>query len=318
MRKVEVVPYDKEWTEIYIAESEKIKEVFGGELLNIYHFGSTSVPGMVAKPIIDILVEVQDINKVDSFNSYIIKQGYAPRGENDIEGRRYFIKGNDIKRTHHLHIYQTGAKEIAKHLAFRDYLIENQNESERYKELKKDLSYNYPDNVKLYQEKKSSLVNELTEKALFWANENKKTSVMGFILREKEKGQFELLSLSFKSIPNAHWRVPGGGVEDNENLLAALHREIWEETGLSNLTLIRKIGVLNYYKPYIKRNVERHDFLLLAPSDTLDSWEHKVRGEDKDAGMYFEYKWIKSSNFLEIDGELRSFLTPKHIPELFN
>lgn len=318
MRKVEVVPYDKEWSEIYVAESEKIKEVFVGELLNIYHIGSTSVPGMVAKPIIDILVEVQEINKVDSFNSYMIKQGYEPRGENGIEGRRYFIKENDYKRTHHLHIYQTGAKEIVKHLAFRDYLIENQNESERYKELKQDLSQKFPDNAKLYQEKKSSLVNELTEKALFWANENKKTSVIGFILREKEKSQFELLSLSFKSIPNTHWRVPGGGVEDNENLLEALHREIWEETGLSNLILIRKIGVLNYYKPYIKRNVERHDFLFLATSYTLDSWEHKVSGEDKDAGMYFECKWIKNSNFLEIDGELRSFLTPKHIPELFN
>jgi GrpB-like predicted nucleotidyltransferase (UPF0157 family) len=191
MRKLEVVPYDKEWSEIY----EKIKEVFGGELLNIYHIGSTSVPGMVAKPIVDILVEVQEINKVDSFNSYMIKHGYAPRGENGIDGRRFFIKENNYKRTHHLHIYKTGAKEIVKHLAFRDYLIENQNELERYKDLKQDLSQNYPDNVKLYQEKKSLLVNELSEKALLWANENKKTSVMGFILREKEKGQFELLSL---------------------------------------------------------------------------------------------------------------------------
>lgn len=317
MRRAEVVSYNKNWLGQFIEESESIKEIFGEELLNIYHIGSTSVPGMVAKPIIDILIEVQDINNVDSYNCYMIEQGYIPKGEHGIEGRKYFIKGNENRRTHHIHIYQTGAEEIIKHLAFRDYLIENQNAFERYKERKQKLSQDYHDHIKLYQEKKAELVIELTEKAVSWANRNKKTSVMGFIIREKAKGQFELLTLSFKSTPNANWRVPGGGVENNESLLEALRREIREETGLSNLVLIRKIGILNYYKPYIKKNVIRHDFLLQAPSETLDSWVHKVSGADKDGGMYFEYKWIKSCDFLKIDGELRSFLTPKHIPELF-
>lgn len=149
----------------------KIKKIFGAELLHINHIGSTSVPGMVAKPIVDILVEVQDIKNIDSFNSDMKKFGYTPRGENGIPGRRYFIKG-DHKRTHHIHIYQTGAEAITKHLAFRDYLIENQNEVQAYSKLKQELSREYPDNVKLYQEKKSSFVNELTEKALIWAARN--------------------------------------------------------------------------------------------------------------------------------------------------
>ncbi|WP_169837618.1 NUDIX domain-containing protein [Salipaludibacillus agaradhaerens] len=62
-------------------------------------------------------------------------------------------------------------------------------------------------------------------------------------------------------------------VEDNENIVDTLHREILEETDLSNLKLVRKIGVHNYYKP-IKRNVGRYDFLLLVLSDTLGLWEH--------------------------------------------
>ena len=94
---------------------------------------------------------------------------------------------------------------------------------------------------------------------------------MGFILRKKDNRDYELLTLSFCSIPNACLRVPGGGVEKNESLVNALYREIREETGLSDVTLIRKIGTITYYKPFIKRNVERHDFLLLSPSDTSDS-----------------------------------------------
>ncbi|MFC7686404.1 GrpB family protein [Ureibacillus sp. GCM10028918] len=318
MRKAKVYLYDKNWIIAFSQESELIKGIFGGELLNIYHIGSTSIPGMAAKPIIDILIEVQEINTVDSFNREMKKLGYIPRGENGIKNRRYFVKEKDDKRTHHIHIYQTGAKEIIKHLAFRDYLIENQTEAEQYKVIKQEISQIYPHNVKLYQEQKSLVVNNLTEKALLWAGRNKKTSVTGFILREKETNNFELLSLSFQSIPNASWRVPGGGVEKNENLVDALYREIKEETGLIDLTLIREMGVLHYYKPYIKRIVERHDFLLLAPPNTADSWNHIVTGKDKDQGMVFEYKWLRENDFLNIDGELRSFLIPKYIPELFD
>lgn len=318
MRKLELISYNENWVKDFSGESIIIKRIFDSNLLNIYHIGSTSIPGMVAKPVIDILIEVQDINEIDSYTSEMKTLGYIARGENGIKDRRYFVKEKDYKRTHHVHIYQIGAKEIIQHLAFRDYLIEYQHEAEKYKNKKQEISKMHLGDIKLYQEKKSSFVNELTEKALMWANENKKTAVAGFILREKEKSNFELLSLSIQAIPNALWRVPGGGVEKNENLVEALYREIKEETGLTDLVLIRDIGVLHYYKPYIRRIVERHDFLLLAPPDTSDSWHQSVTGEDKDSGMIFEYKWIKANDLINIDGELRSFLTARYIPELFN
>lgn len=317
MRKVEICPYDESWIIAYCEEAELIKAIFGVDLLNIYHIGSTSIPGMAAKPIIDILIEVQALNRVDSFNSAMKNSGYISRGENGIKNRRYFVKEKDGNRTHHVHIYQTGAKEIARHLAFRDYLIDTPVEAEKYRLRKQEISQVYPANVKLYQEMKSSLVHDLTEKALNWASKNKKTSVMGFILREKETNNYELLSLSSQSIPNAFLRVPGGGVEKYENLVDALFREIREESGLTDLTLIRKIGIHYYYKPYIKRFVERHDFLLLASPDTADSWKHLVTGVDKDRGIIFEYRWLKEPEFPIIDGELRSYLTSKYIPELF-
>ena len=318
MRKVELIPFKESWAKKFSEESKRLKEIYDGELLNIHHIGSTSIPGMLAKPIIDILIEVQNIENIDLFNNNMKKLGYVPRGENGIVGRRYFIKENDNIRTHHVHIYQTGASEISKHLIFRDYLIENQHEAERYKEHKGNIYQTCSDNVKLYQEKKASLIFELTENGLNWANRNKKISVAGFILRERDNSKCELLTLSFCSIPNAYLRVPGGGVDGSESLEKALYREIKEETGLADLNLIRKMGTIIYYKPFIKRIVERHDFLLSSLSDTLDFWVHRVTGKDKDSGMFFEYKWIQSHDFLKIDGELRSFLSSKYIPELFN
>ncbi|WP_163539867.1 GrpB family protein [Gracilibacillus sp. YIM 98692] len=168
MRKVEIMPYDEAWPEKYLEASEEIKTVLGQELLYLYHIGSTSIPGMAAKPIIDILAEVQDIQRIDDYNNEMVKQGYTPKGENGIEGRRYFVKGNDEERTHHVHIFETGSKEIIKHLAFREYLTYHEQDMERYKKVKEDLAEKYPENVKLYQEEKASLIDELNQKALDW------------------------------------------------------------------------------------------------------------------------------------------------------
>lgn len=120
MRKLELLPFDKNWTENFKEESKRIKEIYGRELLKIHHIGSTSIPGMIAKPVLDILVEVQDISNVDYFNNEMKKLGYRPRGENGIGGRRFFTKENNNKRRHHVHIFQTGANQIVKHLVFRD------------------------------------------------------------------------------------------------------------------------------------------------------------------------------------------------------
>ncbi|MCG1008845.1 GrpB family protein [Salinicoccus sp. ID82-1] len=317
MRKLELVSYRKSWEDDFNREAKKIQAVFAEELLDIHHIGSTAIPEMVAKPIIDILVEVQNVQHVDSYNTMMTKLGYTVKGENGIAGRRFFVKHINSSRTHHVHIYQSGKSEVSRHLAFRDYLVENPQEAAKYKRLKKELSVQQVFNVEEYQKMKSSLVNELAESAINWASQNKKVSVIGFIIREKDDGIHELLTLSFDSDKVSTLRIPGGGVEEKEDLIMALNREIHEETGLLNTKLVRKLGCVTYYKPFIKKMVERHDFLLYAPSNTEDFWAHKVTGEDKDDGMYFKYNWIQSVDFGKVDGELRTFLEPVSIPELF-
>ncbi|EBC7124793.1 GrpB family protein, partial [Salmonella enterica] len=121
MRTVVVVPYDNKWPEMFEAESLLIRSLLGGVAKSVHHIGSTSVPGLSAKPVIDILLEVSDINELDTYNSAMVRCGYVARGENGIVGRRYFIKGGD-QRSHQVHAFTVGDVQVSRHLAFRNYL----------------------------------------------------------------------------------------------------------------------------------------------------------------------------------------------------
>ncbi len=93
-RKVEVVGPDESWEAIFELEKDRLKHLFGDLVVEVYHIGSTAIPNIYAKPIIDILIEVKNIEKVDKFNSGMKQLGYIPKGEYGIPGRRFFYKGN--------------------------------------------------------------------------------------------------------------------------------------------------------------------------------------------------------------------------------
>lgn len=167
MRKVVVVEYDPQWPEMFAAEAEKLKAVFGRELTAIHHIGSTSVPGLKAKPIIDIMPIVKDIGAVDRFNEAMIRLGYEPLGEFGIPGRRFFPKGGE-KRTHHVHVFQEGSKEALRHMAFRDYLRAHPEEAGQYGELKQRLAGRFPDDIESYMDGKDGFIKAMEQKALAW------------------------------------------------------------------------------------------------------------------------------------------------------
>ncbi|MGP4041122.1 GrpB family protein [Gracilibacillus sp. D59] len=172
MRKVEVCPYNKDWRLMFKKEVEKLQTIFNKEMVTIHHIGSTSVPGLKAKPIIDIMPIVKDITNVGKFNEAMQEIGYNPKGENGITGRRYFQKGGD-NRTHHVHIYQVGSSEIKRHLAFRDYLLNHPHEKKRYGDLKESLAQQFPYDVESYINGKESMAKEIEGKALEWYNQVK-------------------------------------------------------------------------------------------------------------------------------------------------
>lgn len=165
MRKANILPWTKEWEIAYRQEENILKEIFKDELVDIFHIGSTSVPAIgYAKPIIDILVVVKYIEKVDLYNIELRNVGYEPKGENGISGRRYFPKGKE-NRTHHVHIFQVGNENIKTHLDLKKYLIKHPEDAKRYGDLKIKLAKQYPENHYKYQTEKQEFVNELVEKA---------------------------------------------------------------------------------------------------------------------------------------------------------
>lgn len=165
---VTVIPHDERWKKLFEAEAECLRALLGEALVAIYHIGSTAVPGLAAKPIIDIMPVVTDVTLVDAFNSRFESLGYECMGEFGIPGRRYFRKGSD-HRTHHVHIFeQSNRADITRHLAVRDYLRTHPSAAEAYGRLKVDLAARFPEDIEGYCDGKDAFVKELERRALTW------------------------------------------------------------------------------------------------------------------------------------------------------
>src|SRR5699024_9276959 len=134
-------------------------------LTDIHHIGSTSVPGLQAKPVIDIMPVVQHIDQVDKLNNALIAIGYEPKGEYGLPGRRYFRKGGD-NRSHHVHVYEMHHPDIKRHLAFRDYLRAHPDTAKEYGELKGKLALQFPHDMNSYITGKTPLVVSIEKQAM--------------------------------------------------------------------------------------------------------------------------------------------------------
>jgi GrpB-like predicted nucleotidyltransferase (UPF0157 family) len=163
-RIIEVVSHNPKWEQKFKEEANKIKKIFEEIFIDIYHIGSTAIPAIKAKPIIDIMVEVKDINKVNRYNKQMEKLGYVALGEYGIPKRRFFQKGGN-KRTHHVHIFEKGSPQINRHIDFRDYLILHPNIAEEYSRLKEKLSKKYRYDIDKYQEGKESFMKKIDKLA---------------------------------------------------------------------------------------------------------------------------------------------------------
>lgn len=166
--KVIVVDYNVDWAQKYIKEEQAVKNIVQDELVNIFHIGSTSVPKLKAKPIIDILLVVKEINRLDQYAAAFENLGYEVMGEFGIVGRRYFRKGGD-NRTHQIHVFQYDAiYEIERHLTFRDYLRAHPEICAEYGELKSELAAAHPEDIDSYGDGKEDFIRKVEREALQW------------------------------------------------------------------------------------------------------------------------------------------------------
>lgn len=167
MRQVIVTPYQSSWPEAFQQAKEQLETIFGDHLLAIHHIGSTSVPGLSAKPILDILPVVDSLDGIEAFDAAMEQIGYEAKGEFGMPGRRYYRKGGD-NRTHHIHLYADGNPEIMRHVVFRDYLRQHPQEVEAYSTIKERLERQYPEDISAYIAGKDSFVKTMEQRALAW------------------------------------------------------------------------------------------------------------------------------------------------------
>ncbi len=132
-------------------------------VLDVQHIGSTSIPGMPAKPILDIGVAVANFEEAVRCIPLMEQLGYSYKGENGIPRRHYFVKGEP--RTHHLHMLEAASEEWKNHLLFRDYLRGNAEAARAYANLKRQLAASFAADREAYQTGKERFINAVLRQA---------------------------------------------------------------------------------------------------------------------------------------------------------
>ena len=160
--------YSPDWPLWFNGEAERLKALLGGELIGVHHIGSTSVPGLAAKPTIDLLPVVRDIARVDIGTPLLKEAGYRAWGEYGLPGRRYFTRDCDGWRTHNIHVYQFDNPEIERHRAFCAYLRSNEKARAEYEALKRQVYARHPADIEAYNDGKNAWIKQVEPIALEW------------------------------------------------------------------------------------------------------------------------------------------------------
>ena len=159
--RIEISEYDPAWAAEFEAERERIRAALDSDLLvEIQHIGSTAIPGMAAKPIIDILLVIRESGQRARVIQGLRKLGYVYWEENPEPGRMFFVKGMPpfgTRRTHHVHVFDD-AKERKLRIAFRDYLRSHADAAREYAELKRQLAERFSNDREAYTRGKDEFI----------------------------------------------------------------------------------------------------------------------------------------------------------------
>jgi GrpB-like predicted nucleotidyltransferase (UPF0157 family) len=167
---VELHPHSPAWAALAKAEAARLKRAFGDVLITVHHIGSTSIPGIMAKPIIDLIPVVTDIAALDAKEDAVRALGYRWLGEFGLAGRRYCTWADPAtgKRMFQLHCYAHDAPEMPRHLAFRDYLLAHPAIAKEYEAEKIRAAAVRSDDVNAYNDQKNDWIQRVQKEALAW------------------------------------------------------------------------------------------------------------------------------------------------------
>ncbi|QHW30549.1 GrpB family protein [Paenibacillus rhizovicinus] len=158
-----LVPWTEQWNTEYQEEAKRITGEIQPHLLAVHHIGSTAVPGLSAKPVIDIAIELPSFEAGLRCVPGLTRIGYAYKGTNILPDRHYFNKGEP--RTHQIHMYRTGSEYLRKQLLFRDYLRKHAAARAGYQQLKEQLIQNNGSDKYAYSDAKTDFVLSMIMKA---------------------------------------------------------------------------------------------------------------------------------------------------------
>jgi GrpB-like predicted nucleotidyltransferase (UPF0157 family) len=163
-----VVPYDPRWPELFEEERIRIEQAIGPWTMEIEHVGSTAVPGLAAKPVLDIMVGVRSLEDSPVLVEWLSGIGYRylPELERVFPSRRYFQKLREGRRTHQIHLVERSNSEWwERHVPFRDYLREHPEAAEQYAHLKHELSGRFREDREAYTRAKTEFIRGCVHRA---------------------------------------------------------------------------------------------------------------------------------------------------------
>jgi GrpB-like predicted nucleotidyltransferase (UPF0157 family) len=159
--------YSSEWIDRFMTIQTILEDIFKENMLQIEHVGSTSIVGMTAKPIIDVLVVIQSFNRLDKFVLKMISCGYVPKKDHITENSFFFSKDVNGIRMENIHVFPEGHPHIADLLDKRDYLRTHPEEVKHYMSLKIELAQKYPDDYIAYRRHKDQYLDYTLEKKVW-------------------------------------------------------------------------------------------------------------------------------------------------------
>jgi len=168
--RVVLAPPDPAWERRAALEGERLRGVLGAVLVEVHHIGSTAIPGIEAKPIVDLMPVVVGLAEFDRLQGAVQGLGYRVWGESGIERRRYCTINSALhgRREVQAHVYAAGDPHIERHLAFRDYMRAHGDEARAYEAEKRRCRDLHPDDSHAYWEAKSAWVRAAEGRALAW------------------------------------------------------------------------------------------------------------------------------------------------------
>jgi GrpB-like predicted nucleotidyltransferase (UPF0157 family) len=168
--KVELLPHDPSWSQLANAEARLLAGALGPNLRIVHHIGSTAIPGIRAKPILDLMPVIINLAELDKCQGNIKALGYDWWGALGLPGRRYCTKSDSKTghRTVQLHCYEDGSTEITRHLAFRDYLCAHPELAAEYDHVKTECYRRFPNDSHAYGDCKEAWIRNAEADALEW------------------------------------------------------------------------------------------------------------------------------------------------------